>query len=128
MKMGVFFIGLLAGFTTMFVYHGRLSAGLPLLYLVASILTFLIYAVDKSAAVRGRQRISESFLHGLAVVGGWPGALVAQKFLRHKSAKRPFLIVFYLTILINFGLFCLFMFTYPESHDQAHQIPAPIQQ
>jgi hypothetical protein len=34
-------------------------------------------------------------------MGGWPGALVAQETLRHKSKKASFRIVFWATVLIN---------------------------
>ena len=71
------------------------------LYLAASIATFTAYAADKSAASRGTWRTPESTLHLLAVVGGWPGALLAQQFLRHKSTKQPFRQVFWATALLN---------------------------
>jgi len=80
------------------------------LYLVASTLTFIIYAVDKSAAQRGAWRTSESTLHLLALAGGWPGALVAQQKLRHKSQKQSFRAVFWVTVLLNCGAF-IWLFT-----------------
>jgi uncharacterized membrane protein YsdA (DUF1294 family) len=48
------------------------------------------YAADKSAAEQGRWRTSESTLHAVALVGGWPGALVARRVFRHKTRKQPF--------------------------------------
>jgi len=56
-------------------------------YLILSLVTFIVYAIDKSAARKGSWRIKESTLHILAFTGGWPGALLAQKTLRHKSVK-----------------------------------------
>lgn len=76
----------------------RWSVGL---YLVASIVTFLAYALDKIAARKGTRRTPESTLHMLALVGGWPGALVAQQFLRHKSVKADFRATFWGTVAIN---------------------------
>jgi uncharacterized membrane protein YsdA (DUF1294 family) len=70
-------------------------------YLVASALTFLAYAVDKSAARRQAQRTPESTLHLLALAGGWPGALLAQQLLRHKSTKAEFRSVFWATVVLN---------------------------
>lgn len=70
-------------------------------YLIASLTTFLAYALDKAAARREAQRIPESTLHALALAGGWPGALLAQTFLRHKSAKTEFLRVFWVTVVAN---------------------------
>jgi uncharacterized membrane protein YsdA (DUF1294 family)/cold shock CspA family protein len=72
-----------------------------LLYLVVSSATFVAYALDKSAAKRGAWRTSESTLHLFALVGGWPGALIAQNRLRHKSRKQPFRTIFWVTVLLN---------------------------
>lgn len=70
-------------------------------YGVASVATFFVYALDKSAAEKGAWRTPESTLHTLALVGGWPGALVAQQVLRHKSSKAAFRNVFWLTVVLN---------------------------
>ena len=71
------------------------------LYVGASAVTFIVYALDKAAANNGAWRTAESTLHMLALVGGWPGALLAQQFLRHKSTKQPFRQVFWATALLN---------------------------
>lgn len=70
-------------------------------YLLFSTFTFLAYAIDKSAAQAGRWRISEKTLQLLALIGGWPGALVAQQSLRHKSKKGSFRIVLWFAVLLN---------------------------
>lgn len=75
------------------------------LYLLVSMLTFVVYALDKSAAKKGAWRTSESTLHLLALACGWPGALIAQEKLRHKSKKQPFRLVFWLTVIMNIGIF-----------------------
>lgn len=71
------------------------------LYLIASVIAFIVYAIDKSAAKHNRWRTKETTLHLLALVGGWPGALAAQKLLRHKTRKRSFQIVFWITVILN---------------------------
>ena len=80
------------------------------LYLVASLLTFIMYAADKSAAKKGNWRTQESTLHLLSLAGGWPGALIAQQKLRHKSKKQSFRSVFWVTVLLNFMVF-IWLFT-----------------
>lgn len=70
-------------------------------YVGMSVLTALVYAFDKSAAARRAWRTSEKTLHLLAVAGGWPGALIAQQFLRHKSTKEAFRSVFWATVVLN---------------------------
>ncbi len=80
------------------------------IYIVASILTFIMYFLDKSAARKGRWRTRESTLHMLSLVGGWPGALIAQQKLHHKTQKQSFRYVFWLTVLLNIGTF-IWLFT-----------------
>lgn len=70
-------------------------------YLGLSLLTFIVYAMDKSAAKAQGWRTAESTLHLLALAGGWPGALLAQQWLRHKSSKREFRAVFWATVWLN---------------------------
>ena len=70
-------------------------------YLVASVLCFAVYAMDKSAAAAERWRVSEDTLLGLGLVGGWPGAIVAQQVLRHKSNKASFRARFWATVIVN---------------------------
>ncbi|HEX7971298.1 MAG TPA: DUF1294 domain-containing protein [Thiobacillus sp.] len=79
-------------------------SAIAMVYWVLSGLTFLIYAWDKAAAVAGRRRTPEKLLHLFSVAGGWPGALVAQKLLRHKSDKREFQIMFWVTVMLNCGV------------------------
>lgn len=74
------------------------------LYAGASSLTFLAYALDKSAARKGAWRTQENTLHLFALLGGWPGALVAQQVLRHKSRKTSFRVHFWATVVVNCGV------------------------
>ncbi len=72
-------------------------------YLGLSAITFLAYAFDKSKAQRGEWRTQESTLHIFSLIGGWPGAAIAQQLLRHKSQKREFRNGFWLTVVVNIG-------------------------
>jgi uncharacterized membrane protein YsdA (DUF1294 family) len=71
-------------------------------YLAASAVAFVMYAVDKAAAQRrGRRRIPERTLLMIAVVGGWPGSIIAQQTLRHKTQKRSFRRAFWAAVALN---------------------------
>lgn len=71
------------------------------IYIVASIISYLMYRSDKRSAIASRQRIPEKWLHLSEVVGGWPGALVAQQVLRHKTRKLSYQLMFWLIILLH---------------------------
>lgn len=97
--IALLFLLLVAGAAAM----GKLPSALPALYLGASLIAYLVYARDKSAAVNRQRRTPENTLHLLALLGGWPGALLAQQRLRHKSNKTAFLAVFWGTVALNCG-------------------------
>ena len=91
------------------VLAGKLPAIILVFYLALSLITFGAYALDKSAAQKGAWRTQESTLHLLSLAGGWPGALIAQQKLRHKSKKESFRFVFWVTVALNLsGFFWLF--------------------
>lgn len=73
---------------------------LPALALL-NIGTFFAYWKDKLAAEEKAVRLREEVLHALALAGGWPAAWLAQQSLRHKTAKRSFRLVFWLTVAVN---------------------------
>ncbi len=77
-------------------------------YLGISVLTFIAYGLDKAAAKRGVRRTPETTLHMLALACGWPGALLAQQYLRHKSSKAAFRSVFWCTVALNVAAFVFF--------------------
>ena len=83
------------------------AAVLGVYMLAVSVLTVLVYAKDKAAAERGLWRIRESTLHLWSLLGGWPGAYVAQRALRHKTRKDAFLTRYRLTVAANCGVVAL---------------------
>ncbi len=86
---------------------------IPVLYIIMSGLTFLAYFKDKASAQSSQWRIPENTLHLLALLCGWPGALVAQQSLRHKTQKEPFRRLFWLTTLLNvIGFLIIVWFRY----------------
>jgi len=92
-------------FLVLSVLTTKMPALILAIYFVVSLLTFIMYSVDKSAAQNGDWRTPESTLHFLSLSGGWPGALIAQQKLRHKSKKQPFRVIFWLTVILNFIVF-----------------------
>lgn len=88
---------------------GKLPLVVLYFYLIASAVTFLIYWQDKTAARRNEWRIAERTLHILGILGGWPGALVAQQVFRHKSSKTSFQVAFWITALLNTFTICWFL-------------------
>ena len=84
------------------------SPWFALAYVGLSFVCLLVYAFDKSAAVAGRWRSSEQSLLALGLLGGWPGGLVAQQLLRHKSSKASFREAFWGTVLLNVGGFVVY--------------------
>ena len=106
-------LSIIVSITFLFIVAiSALNAKVPFLvmplYLSLSLITFIMYAIDKSAAQNGNWRTwrtEESTLHLLALSGGWPGAMIAQQKLRHKSKKTSFRLVFWITVLLNCGAF-----------------------
>lgn len=85
--------------------QGTLHPAVLGLYGVASLLSLFAYALDKQAAESGRRRTPERRLHALDLAGGWPGGLLAQQWLRHKTAKGSFIVGFWFTVIVNVAAF-----------------------
>ncbi|QEI09375.1 DUF1294 domain-containing protein [Pigmentiphaga aceris] len=98
--IGLFFVIALA----LGAIAGRVPAWVALVYAVMSGISVLVYGLDKSAAMANRRRTPERSLHLLALLGGWPGALLAQSVFRHKSSKAGFQWMFRLTVVVNLGV------------------------
>ena len=95
--VAVVFLLVVAGFVAI----GVLPRFLLWSYAGLSVVTFALYAKDKAAARHDEPRTPEDTLHTLALLGGWPGALYARQLFRHKSSKRSFSRVFWLTVVLN---------------------------
>lgn len=80
---------------------------LAVIYLLASAVSLSAHAMDKYASKRGMRRTAESTLHAFSLLGGWPGTLLAQRLVRHKSAKIQFRQWFWITVVVNVSAFIL---------------------
>lgn len=94
--VAVFLVALVAAWLA-----GGFAASVLLIYAVASAVAFVMYALDKKAARADRWRIPEINMHVIALAGGWPGALLAQRTFRHKTRKPGFQMLFKATVLVN---------------------------
>ncbi len=91
-----FLVGVGAG-----VWSGQLRPWMLAAYVALSLLAVAMYRADKKAAAIRSWRVRESTLHFVALAGGWPGALFARHWLRHKTVKQPFRTVFHVTVVAN---------------------------
>ena len=90
-----------AGLLGWAIRHGLLPFEAAFVPVLMSIVTYLAYAADKHFAQTGRWRIPEANLHLLELLCGWPGALFAQRSLRHKSRKGEYRVVFWMMVALN---------------------------
>ncbi|MEA5673570.1 DUF1294 domain-containing protein [Pseudomonas sp. MH2] len=75
---------------------------LPLaLYPVASLVCLLLYWQDKQQARTQAWRTPEKILHACELLGGWPGALLAQQLFRHKTRKLSYQMVFWAIVALH---------------------------
>nr|WP_247664794.1 DUF1294 domain-containing protein [Pseudoalteromonas sp. MMG010] len=92
-------------------FYAELLLVVPSYFSVLSVFTFLLYAWDKHQAQQSNYkkvtRTAERTLQFWALLGGWPGALIGQQWLRHKSQKRSFILKLWLMILVNIGVVSL---------------------
>lgn len=93
-----------------FTVLATISTPICLASIIISILTFMLYSLDKHASIKRLQRVPEGSLHIAALLGGWPGALLARPLLRHKTSKKRFIVFFWMSIFVNF--FCLYGITW----------------
>ncbi|TKV68052.1 DUF1294 domain-containing protein [Marinobacter panjinensis] len=92
------------GAVSVLYLQGYVPLLLPVAYGVMSLVTFLMYAVDKGAAESGNRRVPEGRLHLFELLCGWPGALVGQQFFRHKTRKTSFQVAFWFNVILNLAV------------------------
>ncbi len=73
----------------------------PAWFLLISIITYRLYVADKDHAQNDRWRIPEKQLHFFELLGGWPGAWIAQRRLRHKIMKGGYQFTFWFIIIVH---------------------------
>lgn len=84
-------------------------------FLLASLLTLVIYGVDKMAARKAWRRVPESTLLVFGLVGGWPGAIMGQQLFRHKTQKQPFKTYFIMSVVVSVAVMAAIYWFHPFS-------------
>ncbi|WP_170156811.1 DUF1294 domain-containing protein [Roseimicrobium gellanilyticum] len=74
--------------------------GLMVFMMLFSMAAYGLYWHDKRRAQANGWRLPETTLHAFSLLGGWPGAYIAQQHLRHKTAKRWFQVVYWVIVLL----------------------------
>lgn len=76
-----------------------------LIYIVVlSLITFIVYGVDKLKAKNGSYRTPEKALLGLSFIGGALGGILAMNLFRHKTKHLYFWVVNVLSLIIHIAV------------------------
>ena len=70
-------------------------------FLILNGIAFALMAYDKNLAKVQKQRISERTLLSFVFFGGTIGSGLAMLFFRHKTAKRSYLLKFWLIVILQ---------------------------
>ena len=71
---------------------------------IMSLASFVVYGFDKRRAQKNGRRVPEQTLHVMALLGGWPGALMGQRTFRHKTQKLSVRLVFWLCVALHLAV------------------------
>jgi uncharacterized membrane protein YsdA (DUF1294 family)/cold shock CspA family protein len=93
------------------VFLEKIDPIVLILYLLLSLITYFLYRQDKIKAKNDEWRTPEKKLHFFSLIGGWPGALIAQRLLRHKSRKQSFQVFFYITVILNISAISFYSYS-----------------
>lgn len=91
------------------MFFGIIPAMITVGYVLLSCVSYIMYSLDKAAAGNAMQRTPESTLHFVDLLGGWPGALIAQQQFRHKTVKASFQQIFWVTVFVNIAVVVWFV-------------------
>jgi uncharacterized membrane protein YsdA (DUF1294 family) len=80
--------------------------------LIINAVTYLLFGFDKRAAERGDSRIPEKTLLMASALGGSIGAVMAQRWFRHKTQKQPFKALLYGIIAAQIALISTYFYAW----------------
>lgn len=76
--------------------------------LVMSLITLVIYGIDKARAADSKTRIPEITLLTMSALGGALGAFLGRLFFNHKrnaASKAHFSVVIYVSLILQLGFY-----------------------
>jgi uncharacterized membrane protein YsdA (DUF1294 family) len=105
-------LAVLFGLSAFALLYNYTSLKYIYLYLIAvNTAMFLLYGIDKFAAMRSYVRTPERLLHLTAFVGGSPAALLGQQLFWHKVSKGRFLVWYWVIVVLQAGLLYVWFYT-----------------
>ena len=81
------------------LWHGVPAQWVAIYAVGINAITYFLYKTDKRRAQENEWRVPERMLHAFELIGGWPGALLAQRRFRHKTAKFDYRFWFWLIVI-----------------------------
>lgn len=82
---------------------------ISIIIVIINIVTFIIYGIDKYKAKKGKWRIPENSLIGLAIIGGSIGAYIGMRVWHHKTMHLKFKYGIPLIIVIQLVIAYMFV-------------------
>ena len=79
-------------------------------FAIISLITFILYGVDKRRAKRGKWRIPERVLIGFSLLGGGVGGWLGMKLFRHKTRHWYFVVGFWALFALQGAALYWFLF------------------
>ena len=83
--------------------------------LIASIVCFIMYGVDKKRAEKDKWRIKEQTLLMTGFMGGGPGGIIGMLVFRHKTKHARFRIFFPFITIVEYSALNFVLIRYHDS-------------
>ncbi|MCJ8323049.1 MAG: DUF1294 domain-containing protein [Rhizobiales bacterium] len=80
------------------------------IYTGMSLLCFILFFIDKTRSEANGWRIAELYLHIVELLGGWPGAYLGQKYIRHKTKKLKYKLILWLITFIHLAFWAYLIY------------------
>ena len=78
------------------------------IFLVLNLFAFALMGYDKKQAKNKKTRISEKTLLTFVFFGGTIGSGLGMLIFRHKTAKRSYLVKFWLIVIVQILMVCFY--------------------